>query len=129
MHHMEAVQAELGSLSQAAQLILDYIVRYGRNKGNRVSEATLDRSLSGQYPLFRYLFPSREVRSIAIEELRRAGWLDGVIHGSGANWKERLRRSVRSALSSRPRTSWGEFRCATSARSPSLRQTTITSSL
>jgi hypothetical protein len=91
---MGTTQAELRGLSQAAQLLLDYVVRYEVRKGIRLSVKNLDRSLSGAYPLFRYLFPSRGVRSAAIEELERAGWLREKFPNSGPDWRARLRRSV-----------------------------------
>lgn len=91
---MGTTQAELSGLSQAAQLLLDYVVRYRERKGIRLSAKNLDRSLSGAYPLFRYLFPSSGVCSAAIEELDRAGWLGETFPNSGPNWKAHLRRSV-----------------------------------
>jgi hypothetical protein len=76
------------------QILLDYVVRYQERRGSGLSAETLDRSLSGAYPLFRYLFPSSGVCHTAIEELTRAGWLRDSVPASAPNWKVRLRRTV-----------------------------------
>jgi hypothetical protein len=91
---MQAPETRLSHLSQAAQLLLDYLVRYQRRIGVRLPKVSLERSLSGAYPLFRYLFPSSGVLGAAIEELERAGFLEAELAVSDAKSKERLHRSV-----------------------------------
>src|SRR5579862_6788743 len=90
---LQTVRAELSILSQAAQLALDYIVRHQASKGDSLCVQDLARSLRGAYPLFRYLFPDVAVCESAIEELRRASWLQGSLP-VGKKWKARLRRIV-----------------------------------
>jgi predicted AAA+ superfamily ATPase len=81
-------------LSQTAQVLLDYLLRYERQKGVRLPAQALERNLSGAYPLFRYLFPDGRVLQAAMEELDRTGCLQVSQSLSNVKLMERLMRSV-----------------------------------
>jgi hypothetical protein len=91
--NIQATQGDLSSLSQAAQLVLDYIVRHRKQGGGAPCLEDLARSLRGRYPLFRYLFPNLNVCDGAIAELHSDGWLDGTMP-EDEKWNRRLRRIV-----------------------------------
>jgi hypothetical protein len=91
---MPSTPVDSSRLSQPAQVLLDYLIRHSRLKGVSLPKKALERSLSGAYPLFRYLFPDKSVFLAAIEELEWSGYLEAPLPTFDAKGTQRLQRSV-----------------------------------
>lgn len=90
---MDTDHVDLGSLSQAALLALDYVVRHQAGRVDSGPVMDVARTLRGAYPLVRYLFESAADCEAAIEELQREGWLTRALRAD-EKWRQRLRRNV-----------------------------------
>lgn len=89
--------AVLANLSQAAALVLDYLLRYREQKRAKLPQGYLGRSLSGTYPLFRYLFTTARFLDAPIAELERAGVFDGQLV-LDPKQSERVRQSAKEYI-------------------------------
>lgn len=78
----------LAEITQAAAVVLDYLLRYEEQSHKPLPKGDIARALGGSFPLFRYLFPTSRFLIAPIEELERLGLFDGDMHPDAGqrNW-------------------------------------------